>query len=1557
MLGDAASGSDASVSKNAYMTVERRAPGEILRLMTPLNLEMNNNWAGNAFSQNQYKYVVVPFRQLPNPQEHPLPNELNPDKEDVSLSLKGKIEEATVREYLSTPLTKIVDASQKLSSVSGHTVLGKGWSAEIPQSLWGNRSGENQRAIGRVFSISLEQIQIPNPNETFYGQLQVWDTSKNEPFTESFTFRIDSGGRCRFTQTDLDVVYFKVEKAETQFILLCMLFKNVGEFRTCHAVGYSSLFEKRDDKAYVVLPKKFKDGWALVQNGDLCAAVEQVVSQGSGCIRLASKFTMKSFHCDSLDWTYSWMENPSSPLLAMPIMPEAYWPLPVISLSGIRVFLSSFPKNAFVSLKAYLVRDVVKNFTLLEARDSLRQFVTDRSSGEVEFQSSWVPAGPDVQIPEAIRIWVDKTPSPTTHLVLLLQVWNERKEVSVMKVAIVPIDKTFEDLKQKFAWYDTKNVPKDYLKHPKIPKKAYVQCNISIPPLYFPPESFASIVKSNEPATFPKDATVMQLGQQLIPYTAKVLTNLTESSFTAWIEFLSKVPPDSLKALNSWIFHIFAPKAILKDNFVEQFCMVVPSVATSLLVDVAKTKPEQMSKKSKDKHKSIQDQRLLETILRAERLTNQLVEALPVVFHILLVVILEKHGTFSEDSLFTCLEAIVDFIVDSIPYIRKDKKTANDAIAHLSRMVFLTTPLFEFASIERVIFRFMYKISELRRQKPDTDSLYAQLSFFTFNFLRPFAYTPAFAVGGAQRTKKLDIHVTYSPFNRMFSQLFLAISQVFEVSHIDPLSRAVDFLSRMAPEIEELPPDVAAHVAFSLFPIVPFVAGVFDSPRMKKQPDIQGALVPFLLCILSNSTEEHLKGYFHTLAGTFQQQFISFLESMVQVIVNDAKNDIKNHLCYFDLVTRKLLQVLIYVAPELKNSMKQVVKLLNTLWNEYQTPANFPIFFNFCAQAVEYHACERSLITMLLDRVNSQLHSARCLATALLSRQFYADFVHNNNIVLSSIDTMDSLTAILLQTTPEEISKFFILISRIDDLADSYGSDEFTSTLRERMKAAQVIATVVNDQKKSRYAPEVRAKQCMRIADQYRMFPTMRLKWLQECLKINKETGDLVSAFVTQLHIIALTDAVFGYVRQKSMKYPREEKTRDPPAHLCVVRPISSTYPKYSYPHKQEYLDFSFMPELLSEIEIDFDSMQDVSFSLLSDFNQQQLLAELQHGVELGLQIGANYTARLLLSLQLRVQYISRNFTDSSDICNKLSEAFAGITSVGVTYEIPYSFFLVEHRQADSQVTREIYCSQKTSLEEFIAKIDSRERFGDLHPNKCALHVGRCSGPGVCVIPLEPIDNVPVGGEYPHCWRRFRSKMSLSNYLSTNYANDEITVIEVVAKDNVPHYRMATSVESFTYKNVSFLDCVKESADEAAAALDKVRSEFDIWFEQEENFTPPGVTVDSLFGAEQHKFGSVLDSALKAQDCVYERLKILNGKLPRQASEIAGELQKHFDEFMSVFRRSSKETPHHTAIAQSIPEYERILSEYAKTFGLAVTPARIYESRPNPMNVTFSFEK
>jgi hypothetical protein len=158
----------------------------------------------------------------------------------------------------------------------------------------------------------------------------------------------------------------------------------------------------------------------------------------------------------------------------------------------------------------------------------------------------------------------------------------------------------------------------------------------------------------------------------------------------------------------------------------------------------------------------------------------------------------------------------------------------------------------------------------------------------------------------------------------------------------------------------------------------------------------------------------------------------------------------------------------------------------------------------------------------------------------------------------------------------------------------------------------------------------------MRIADQCFSTPKMPQKWLEEILKMNPENQDIISAFVTQLHIITLTDTVVDYNWQHKFGHTRPKSDTKPPFHLCIVQLAHWAYPGFTFPVPQSVWHFSFMPEFLVETEIPFAKMQGADQKMLEGFIPDILVEACKTGIELGKQTDAFYSITPLLSLWLR---------------------------------------------------------------------------------------------------------------------------------------------------------------------------------------------------------------------------------------------------------------------------------------------------------------------------------
>jgi hypothetical protein len=140
-----------------------------------------------------------------------------------------------------------------------------------------------------------------------------------------------------------------------------------------------------------------------------------------------------------------------------------------------------------------------------------------------------------------------------------LRIRAEKKENPIFKIGIIPLD--LDSIPEtglvRVSLYDQKSVPKDFLKQAAKPtKKTFLQCRVTLPPMYFLPQCFQKVTR----AIMVPQASSAQLLGQLIPFVSRCLQNLTDEIFIIMLDYLSRVEDaDKIKVLACWVANIFSP--------------------------------------------------------------------------------------------------------------------------------------------------------------------------------------------------------------------------------------------------------------------------------------------------------------------------------------------------------------------------------------------------------------------------------------------------------------------------------------------------------------------------------------------------------------------------------------------------------------------------------------------------------------------------------------------------------------------------------------------------------------------------------------------------------------------------------------------------------------------------------------------------------------------------------------------------------------------------------------------------------------------------------------
>lgn len=1552
------------------ITVEAKIQSNQQHQTFPEHSELNLGFARQLLQENPNVIKVnLPEIGLPHIEGAPITNEKNPDPQDI-LS-PGLIDMNKVNEYLNLEASNDVKIDVPLFQTIEKVEREPYEQIEIPCDYWGRSK------YSTMIEIGLKEVAIGGVASSGFFQLynQI-DANTFLPYSEPLYF--DSN---RFSQSSMDGLkeaYFFCAEPRATIYLLCFLNQKFGNTALYFpaAVAAKQLFYEDQNGIIRAVDNinVFDSSFINLNQSDIKTKINMLLNPST----IPPDFIFKQqvrvdlqiqfVPCNQYYFTHSWIgdANTQKKLAAVPLDPPFTSPTPIISIFDLEFYLKTPPKEGYLYFKAFIVNDPVKSLTSIQGP---QLFNSSKPIKEGEITSFVVQSSGQISFCESIRIYIDKQITSSTYLAVLLYSTNAQgKEPPLYKVGYIPLfnsSNTIEKGPQKFTLHDPKRLPKD-LKHQKLPNRTYISCRISLPPAYFPfpcLEKFINTTDINniELPEGDKDSLIAVV----IPIFAKSMSLITEPNLVKLIKFLSQFDKSKLKKIvRSWIYNIYEPN-------------IHPKSATALLISLTTLFGTILNPSAKEDPATAQQRMKLQNFpikfpnvntpdqTKPFELVKQLTIQLPIYIDLLIVSMYKCNAKIDVSAFWPFFKKFSSYLTIAYNECPNDDLIA--CIDSVSTFLFHCMYRCEFQNIANCMFDILRAIHSQRNPKN-----LAKNSIVTFRFLIRFALTPQFIVGLGTITKKLIIGKSFSPYNKLLSIFFLSIFECLTVDNKEAITMCSRFLKMISFHVEQMPVEVVSHIAYVLFPMIQTVSSNYDSKPIKSCPNAQSSLIPFFLIVFNKTEPEIINLFFSSLAGSIQNQFIMKLTSMFLTIY---RSGIENNLYFFIEMTKRILQILHIILNDKMSQpiVKRVIECCKYLLNDYQSPSNFNYFYQLLKRVIEMFKCDRDLITLLLERVRSRLLSKRCLATALLSHQFWCDYLRNKSIVLSSIDTMDSLTAILLNLSSEKIEIYNQFIFAMDQLSATKNNEEFKYAVHERMGAAQVIINVVKDQKTSTYPVEDRCQQIMMIADQYKMFPTMRMKWLQQCLSTNADNEDNISAFISQLHIVALVATVYyhnNYEKQTTTNEVADAGAASKfPFHLSVVQPI-----RFAMKVNDNVRDtFEFFPEVAEETQIDFASMNPVALDLLNDMSLEMLITELEKAVEIGLKSSLFYSLRPIHSFILRLRHRTRNFKECANSCTKLSEIFTKITTKTATFthDTPIAAYLVIDKQ-NNQTKQTVYYTDinvsvssnrivnmgDTKIIEILKKDQRREGKVNFCPKH---HSIDCKYPGTCVVPLEIDKDIIEDDEHPHHWKHFKTRVSYRDYDSPenpiDFNQTQVNVINVTTKSAIPHYRMCVDVseEETSIVNRSMMEIIEESMNATLNVCDKISEDLEMWFINEQNVNHD-LTNEQLYSGEVDRIITILDEIVKdKKDNFKDNLKRLRQTHKEKADEIAVKTKEALSRIMKVFSRITKDLPSNS---NHYMMFSILISKFCKEFELEEIPSsETFESYQDPMTQTFDFEK
>ncbi|OHT09726.1 hypothetical protein TRFO_21236 [Tritrichomonas foetus] len=1458
--------------------------------------DLHEKWFDNVVRAPAYQYTPVTIQPLPPPQVVEYNNDFNLTEED-STSLNGKLENGPILQFLKRstneqdldslgldfqPISNLVKSPQKPKTPFN-----------IPNSI---------SAVSEIyFKVTIDCFTLLGKTENIsgvHGAIYMFDSESKTVLTDSATFAF-SNGKFVFIQTQKQETYFQVKKPTPKsMIMVCVLSHE-------NAASIDSFIESLSSNCQVQalsistpvpfafsylnplegeVKKTFNMPWAKLNTPDALKNIglppdEENSISINGQINCEivpyNEMPETCFNVDTLR---------NKPLLCLTSAPKVTDPVISMHLSNIQFVYNNSPKGEFVYFKLFVCNETTDPFK----PDGLKCISSKSIDLLLDCYISYpIPAGRKLYFPDVIRILIEKPLPSTAHLIFHIMVLSHNTP-NISKICIMPL---FQD----GIMIQTPNVvipvsplkrikSDEYLSKIKSSSKTNMMFNFNIPIFIYPPKYFSDFAYALVPQQVQWTQIIGQTTQDnliilALPILSKLLRIISPLTAEYFVDFIYRLKQTDVKdVVRRWIYSNFDPKTI-KHNFTSSFT----NSFDQLIQNAIDSKPE---------------------------LIMQFINAFDILSDILIVSYHRRTEAWIPASIFNFFARVTQLIC----FLIRNKDLKNAEI--LNRLY--GTTLFKFCSIcddPASIDNNLLAHIRLLIQLDDNFAF-----FCVFDFLIPFTYTNEFAIYIA---KKLPVrplnNIMFSPFNPIVSLICLAVNKTM-TSDERALKSCIRFLNDLFLPLEIIEPSLSYRIGFAFFPILDIISSFYASELLKSS---HYDFLPTILFLLGYTPTQLLKNFFVSMSPNFQTLFIEFLALATESVIENLTPQITIVNGLYDQLTQRCLQFLWLNLNYFVDPLPSVIKLISHLVSPYQIPYNFPKIFDIVSRLINIYPCQRNLVQNLLEVVTRKQHIARCFATSLILLFFKADFDARRSVTVSSVEVIDALTSLLLHSPVEQISLFKQMIAQIQNFSQFFQNEALTSKLNERMIAANNIAEVIEKLRLATHPPDERCVYVMEIANQHKTFPSMRMKWLKEIVRINVQSGNFPSAFVAQLHICALISTVFMHEETLNSQILSTDN-KDFNFNLIVCQPIRNARTKGSGKYMLGERDFSFFPSVMVETQIDFESISSDFQFISSDFTIELLKQAIEDAITYGDKSRMFYDSRCLRSLQMRIFATERNYSELAKVAAGLNMSFHELTvGSSSTHETPLSFFVRNNK---------VYCLASDS-----PKIEK-----DFSNDKC--------------IPVLKYDPTPDGLEHLHCWKLFREIVKRSDIEKVNSADEKsIKLIQYTTREELPRFTMFSEVIDVKHVDISLAGFTELETEKLRLLMQQSSMEFEKCF--------PCRNLNAIEGnykqnmeQDMGRIVALFKLALEGEESVFDLLKLLRTKgNPEKAQELAARLRSSVERLLKVYHRGIEyyQSQNHYLIFKEMREHTLA---FITEFGLPDINSKSYEGKRDPLTEHIEYE-
>ncbi|EAX92407.1 hypothetical protein TVAG_482830 [Trichomonas vaginalis G3] len=1288
-----------------------------------------------------------------------------------------------------------------------------------------------------ILKISLKKFEYDTTQDCL-GYIQLYNCAKFIPNSDKIWFTVQKD-KIKFTQTAYPYVFFEVNNTpELRF--LCVVCIKTGASTVPIAVSVIKLF---DSDGFFIQNKCFSKPFVKITDFLTDTIIRAIVSTE---VRdpIDINVEIETSLVDSVsDFTFTYSNQNSGHLVVVSRPYSLLFRPPIIYITNFRLIFKTQPKEDLINLKF---------FVLAVPDGEPCQFIVSPNSPYLEklFITLSIPSNKEIIFRDELQLFFEGIPTDKMHIVVQI---SGKSEVIGTAVFMFPT-RSGEITANVF---EVSQLPEGYLDKPKN-KKILLSASVKAPENLTNANQFCHDLATVDWSKFQLET----LADNFVPIISNLLGELDFNSGAKLVEFIGLFPADNVvSCLKQWANHFFDPTTNFENIFTK-----IPIVFSKVLEDY------------------INNQH------------NPQVVSIPLAFLIecLNVCLKTKGVTQSSSILITLLVMSTNVIIKAVKsnstnFQNLPTTKLNNSLAEIAVTILegYDTKVFNDA--------IYFHIQSLRKANDSTNySVY-----LLFRFYRVLVGSDAFCKFSTSKCKISHVESGFSNYLKFLSPLFHFISKSFESDHVTPsiLSLILSIISTFSQNAEQYSGEERTRVASALLPLLHIFYTNYDLSIMKKNKEITELVFPSVLFIISYCTPKAIKAFFDSLS-TMQIQFMNFLGQILEHIKRG-----KNLQLLHD-ATRRILTFISLCQDSFKDLDNSVFEIFRNCFYPSQSKSNYSLIYSVGEMILNFqqHEQRKNVISHCVNLQLSNSKDERSLGIALTLYAFKSDYEKYKSIVVSSTDFMDCLATKLFNCSAAHIFTFTFMLNILKDIASSSEGpynhpSELSQLVLERINASFVVVEGVVSQRDVVYPVDVNALNLMRIADQYYEMPSMRVKWLRQIVINARLAEDFSSAFVAQMHVVALCSAANSALCKK---FDRNEDDIE----VLTMRRTSIRERNGDLFLNCDFT--SFIPGLEKDLNI---KNLCVSADLLQDFTEDIVIAELELAENLCRQACLYQPLYKIHSLLIRGYHNTRDYKSIAEDLKSFSSDCGKATNNIIP---PLSYFLLETKDEKMNVKRQVFCLHSRYYQKMPQIIAENGRLPK-PPKMCHVHSPQCEKEeGSCLVPIFPIkkdDNFTFFDEFVS---------------EPQFLNQTNSVIYLKTVNPLPFYKMSSDIAVYEMKQVPLEELCEKKVESDIKLLEEAANETQRWIPS------PDVYI------EQHieKLPKILQSVINEEMHSGEYLKTLFRFDKETVKKLAEKLAPYMARVLYVYTKSSSGLVSREAHESLIPLNKFAVEQFLGIFGV-----------------------